>query len=228
MTKRTRLTIRQSCVSRLPWLALTVLSLRAATPSTDDLIRRVEAHYNSVRTLSVRFEETYDILGHRRPVERGTLALRKQGKMRWDYTEPAGKLFVSDGKTLYLFTAGDNRVEKAAVRDTEDTRAPLAFLLGHLDLKKEFRNFQMQTEGGETWLNALPKSDRVPYQNVSMLIRDDGSIERLRISSRDGSSTAFVFTDEKVNPPIEEQLFHFQIPAGAEVVNAVEFGAEGK
>ena len=30
------------------------------------------------------------------------LTLRKPGRMRWDYQQPPGKLFVSDGKTVYL------------------------------------------------------------------------------------------------------------------------------
>ena len=55
---------------------------------------------------------------------------------------PAGKLFISDdGKTALLYTAGENRVEKMPLKDTEDMRAPLAFLLGRLDMKKEFRDF---------------------------------------------------------------------------------------
>jgi outer membrane lipoprotein carrier protein len=50
--------------------------------------------------------------------------------MRWDYLRPAGKLFISDGKTVYLYSASENRVEKMPLKDTEDMRAPLAFLLG--------------------------------------------------------------------------------------------------
>src|SRR6516162_9308920 len=58
----------------------------------DDLVAQMQKHYNSAATLSVQFEETYSILGHARPPETGTLTLKKQGKMRWDYTHPSGKL----------------------------------------------------------------------------------------------------------------------------------------
>ena len=68
--------------------------------------------------------------------------LRKPGKMRWDYSQPAGKLFVSDGKFLWLYTPAENRVEKMKLKESEDMRAPLAFLLGKLDFDKEFQNIQ--------------------------------------------------------------------------------------
>ncbi len=148
--------------------------------------------------------------------------------MRWDYSQPTGKLFISDGKTVYLYTSGDNRVEKVPIRDTEDMRAPLAFLLGHLDLKKEFKDFETHPGEGGMWLDASAKSDRVPYERVEMLVGDNGSIGRLKILGRDGSAMNFVFTNERLNPPVEDRLFQFAIPPGAEVIDAVDFWAEGK
>ncbi|HEY6987982.1 MAG TPA: outer membrane lipoprotein carrier protein LolA, partial [Bryobacteraceae bacterium] len=120
-------------------LALGVSALEAGT-TANDLIRQVQDRYNKARTLAVHFEESYSIQGHPRPAEAGDLVLKKQGKMRWDYTRPKGKLFISDGKEVYLYTAEENRVEKVPLKDTEDMRAPLAFLLGRLDMKKEFRD----------------------------------------------------------------------------------------
>jgi outer membrane lipoprotein carrier protein len=189
---------------------------------------RVQDRYNGARTLAVEFVEHYAYRGRGRPPESGTLTLRKQGKMRWDYKQPAGKLFISDGKTVYLYTSGDNRVEKIPIRDTEDMRAPLAFLLGHLDLKKEFREFTAHPGEGGMWLDASAKNDRVPYERVEMLVGDNGSIGRLKILGRDGSAMDFVFTNERLNPAVDDTLFRFAIPAGAEVIDAIDFGAEGK
>ncbi len=212
------------------YIAAAALSvcIGCAAAAPDELIERVQNRYNGARTLSVGFVENYTYQGHGRPPETGILTLRKQGKMRWDYTQPAGKLFISDGKAVYLYTSGDNRVEKLPIRDTEDMRAPLAFLLGHLDLKKEFRDFATHPGEGSMWLDASAKSDRVPYERVEMLVGENGSIGRLKILGRDGSAMDFVFTDERLNPPVDDKLFHFAIPPGAEVIDAVDFGAEGK
>ena len=73
--------------------------------------------------------------------------LRKPGKMRWDYSQPKGKLFVSDGKFLWLYTPDENRVEKMKLKESEDMRAPLAFLLGKLDFDKEFQQHPGEAGG---------------------------------------------------------------------------------
>ncbi len=199
-----------------------------ATPPVNEVITRVQDRYNRAQTLSAGFIEQYVFAGRGRPPETGTVSLKKQGKMRWDYSQPPGKLFISDGKMVYLYTAGDNRVEKIPIRDTEDMRAPLAFLLGHLDLKKEFKDFVVEPSEGGTWLQASAKSDRLPYERVEMLVRADGAIERLKVLGRDGSTVDFAFTNERLNAPVKDKFFHFAIPPGAEVTDAVDFGTEGK
>jgi outer membrane lipoprotein carrier protein len=208
-------------------VAIFSVSLCAGSRSAEEIAAQVESHYNQARTLSVKFFEAYEVQGHKRPTESGTLRLQKTGKMRWDYERPAGKLFLSDGKNIYLYTSGDNRVEKIRIRDTEDMRAPFAFLLGHLDFKKQFRDFRERTEEGGEWLDASPKTDRAPYERVEMLVATSGSIRRLKILGKDGSLTSFAFSDEMLNLQIDDKLFHFTVPPGAEVVDAVEFGSEG-
>jgi outer membrane lipoprotein carrier protein len=203
----------------MPWLiCLCALSVCTA----DELIKQLQERYNGARTLTVGFTEAYSMQGHPRPPEEGTLTLRKQGKMRWDYSRPAGKLFVSDGKTVYLYSSRDNRVEKVPLKDTEDMRAPLAFLLGRLDMKKEFRDFAAHAGDGGTWLEATAKTERVPYERVEMLIGAEGSVRQLKVVGRDQSLLDFRFRDERLNPPVAENFFQFKMPAGAEVVDGIE------
>jgi len=202
--------------------------MSSADPTADALISKVQSRYNGARTLSVNFIEKYGVMGRERLPEAGTLILRKQGKMRWDYTRPEGKVFVSDGKNVFLYTARDNRVEKVPLKDTEDMRAPLAFLLGRLDMKKEFGGFSVRSEAAGEWLDASAKNDRAPYKNVQMLITAEGSIQMLTVVGRDESLLSFSFANEKINPPVDDRLFHFTIPAGAEVVDSVEFRSREK
>lgn len=203
---------------------LALVSAETAEP----LINKVENRYNRAKTLAVDFTEEYSILGRRRPPESGTLTLRKQGKMRWDYARPAGKLFVSDGKTVFLYTAADNRVEKIPMKETEDMRAPLAFLLGHLDMKKEFRNFQVWQDVRGDWLKANAKNERTPYADVLMLLGPEGQIRDLTVNGRDESRLHFTFTNERLNPQVPDEMFHFSIPPGAQVVDAVATQAEAQ
>jgi outer membrane lipoprotein carrier protein len=196
------------------------LSLQAAEPDLNALLKGVEQRYNRAKTLEVHFVESYTVQGRARKSESGELTLRKPGRMRWDYASPSGKLFVSDGKSVYLYTPEAHRVEKAPLKASEDMHAPLAFLLGKLDFAKEFRDFDLKPEGASFLITAKAKSAALPYEQVQMLVTPDFEIQRLVINSPDQSLLTFQLDGEKLNPPVNDALFKFQMPAGAILVDA--------
>jgi outer membrane lipoprotein carrier protein len=191
-----------------------------ASPAPDttplaNLLKDVEARYNRTRTLQVSFSEQYTPVARPQRTESGTLYLRKPARMRCDYANPRGKLCVSDGKTLYVYTPSDNAAYKAKLTDSfaEDMRAPLAFLLGKLNFDKEFRNLQAKPEGQSTRLTGEPKNEI--YQSIEFLIAPDRHIQELKITGVDRSVLQFSFSDEKLDVPLSDKLFTFQLPPGA-------------
>jgi outer membrane lipoprotein carrier protein len=200
------------------WVSLAALPVLAADDNLTRVLKGVQDRYNSVKTLQVSFNETYTVQGRPRQSESGTLTLRKPGRMRWDYTTPAGKLFVSDGKNVWLYTPDAKRVEKMKLKESEDMRAPLAFLLGKLDFQKEFRDFQMKADGSGYVVTAKAKSDKLPYEDIKMTAAQDFTITNLVITSQDQSVLAFSFSSEKVNPEVNDGAFKFLMPAGATLV----------
>ena len=133
--------------------------LSAADFDVSSILKGVEERYNRIQTLEVAFTERSTIQGRTRS-EAGELFLRKPGRMRWQYTAPAGKLFGSDGKFLYLYTPSDNRFEKMPMKEADDMRAPLAFLLGKLNFSDDFREFRFQPDRQNVFIIAVPKSDK--------------------------------------------------------------------
>jgi outer membrane lipoprotein carrier protein len=204
---------------RLLVCALSV-SLLAAGSDLKSLLNAVETRYNRAQTLQVIFHEAYTGPGQPRRTESGTLLLRKPGRMRWDYTSPQGKLFVSDGKYLWLYTPSNNQVEKMKIKESDDMRAPLAFLLGKLHFDKEFRNVQGKPVEGGTLITAEPKTDNLPYTNVEFLVSPNNEIRRVKVTGYDRSILEFELDQEKLNPPLEARLFQFRMPPGAELVDS--------
>ncbi len=202
------------------FILMAAVAVQAGDSATGHLLKGVESRYNRAQTLEVRFAETYSGLGRGARTETGVLYLRKPGRMRWEYTQPAGKLFVSDGKQVYLYLPGENRVEKMKLKDTEDMRAPLAFLLGKLNFEKEFQNLQARAEGDGSLVTAEPKSDSLPYSKVEFLVSATFEIRKLHIVGQDQSVLDFAFESEKLNPPLANSMFQFQPPAGAQIVES--------
>jgi outer membrane lipoprotein carrier protein len=182
-------------------------------------LQGVEDRYNHTQSLQLGFTETYRVQGRAR-VEKGELFLRKPGRMRWQYTAPAGKLFVSDGKFIYSYTPQENRAEKMKLKEADDLRAPLAFLLGKLHFADDFREFRAQKEDGGIAITAIPKSDKLPYSEISFLVGPDSAIRKLDVKGQDNSILQFVFENEKKDPAIEDALFRFEAPAGAEYIDS--------
>jgi outer membrane lipoprotein carrier protein len=213
-----------SYVTRLSFLVclLALPAIAAPDASLGRMLKGIEDHYNHAKTLQVLFTEEYTEQGQTRRPESGLLSLRKPGRMRWDYTKPAGKLFISDGKTVYLYTPDAHRVERAPLKASEDMRAPLAFLLGKLDFSREFKNFDAKTEGTDTVVTAWAASDRLPYDKVEMLVGAAFEIHRLVVTGTDKSILTFTFAGEKVNPKVDDAMFRFRMPPGATLANAEE------
>lgn len=184
-----------------------------AADSLTRLLKGVEDRYNHTDTLQVAFAETYTNHG-RKHTENGELFLRKPGRMRWEYKIPAGKIFGSDGKFMYSFLPDKNLFEKASMKSAEDMRAPLAFLLGKLQFEKEFREFRSLPDGPSTFITGIPKSDKMPYTEVTFLVDPNFTIRWLNVKGADGSQLDFAFSAEKRNPPIAESMFTFKPPVG--------------
>ncbi len=186
----------------------------------DSLLKGVEARYNKAKTLQVLFKEEYTPPGKARRTESGLLLLRKPGKMRWAYSQPPGKLFVSDGKLLWLYTPDENRVEKMKFQESDDMRAPLAFLLGKLNFDKEFRNLQSRIEGADMRITAEPKTENLPYSAVEFLVAQDSHIREVKVTGFDKSILHFVFDQERIDPQLDGKLFQFLVPKGAELIES--------
>jgi outer membrane lipoprotein carrier protein len=196
-------------------MALMAVPVFALEPELSRLLQGVESRYNGVKTLQVSFEETFKGVDRPRRTESGELFLRKPGRMRWEYTTPKGKLFISDGKAIFYYNASTNTAEKMKLKESDDLRAPLAFLLGKLDFEKDFGNIQARTTNGETIITAQPKSDRLPYRHVEFTVTSLKEIKRLVISGQDNSLLTFAFWNERMNPTLDEKMFQFSLPSGA-------------
>lgn len=192
------------------------------------IAERVDAHYNSLRSLEAQFVENYAGSGMRR-TESGTLYLKKPGKMRWDYREPRPKVFVSDGRTAWFYVPGERQAQKAPVKKLDDLRSPVAYLLGRTKLEKEFKALSLAPDvapiaAGDLVLRGVPKNMEGQVSQVLLEVTREGRLVRIVIDEVDGARTEFRFSDQKENTAIPEQRFHFSPPPGVEAVEMNQIG----
>ncbi|HLH09645.1 MAG TPA: outer membrane lipoprotein chaperone LolA [Terriglobales bacterium] len=219
---------KSKCVLILLLLGSLGVSVSAQTGSVQSLAEAVDRHYNALQSLQAKFVETYRGSGIQRE-ESGTLWLKKPGKMRWDYTSPRQKLFVSDGKTAWFYVPGEARVQRAPVKKMDDLRSPLRYLLGKTKLQKELAGLSLApditpTTPGDVVLRGVPRHSRDQISQVLLEITPAHQISSLRLDQTDGSTTEFRFTEQKENVAVADSSFQFSPPAGAEVIDAEDLG----
>jgi outer membrane lipoprotein carrier protein len=184
----------------------------------------VDRHYNRPRSLRAHFSQSYEGLGMKKN-ESGTLLLLKPGRMRWDYSDPAQKLFLIDGKYAWFYVPGSAQVQRIAAKELDDLRSPLRFLLGHTELEKEMTGLHLVAGAAgsdEVTLAGQPKGQESRVRSISFAIkRGTGAIVSIEIDEEDGAVTRFRFADEEADVPIPESTFHFTPPAGVSVVDAL-------
>lgn len=189
--------------------------------SAHDLAQRVDRHYNQLRSLRAGFSESYEGMGLRR-TESGALLLVKPGRMKWVYSQPAGKVFLIDGKYAWFYARGDSQVQRIPARQLDDLRSPLRFLLGHTELEREFNNLRLApAANGCFTLTGQPKGQEKRVSRIMLTVTAEGAITGIEIDETDGALTRFTFTGEQPNVAIPAETFHFTPPAGVPVVNAL-------
>ena len=209
---------------RWPFLLVPVLLLGlqclAQVPDAAAVAGRVDHHYNSLRSLRVQFSETYAGMGMHR-AESGTMLLKKPGRMRWSYSEPAGKLFVLDGKYAWFYAPGDAQVQRLPASQLDDLRSPLRFLLGHTQLAKELDGLSIVPNDGGFTLAGAPKGMEKRVHRISLNVTADGVIRSMTIEEVEGSRTSFTFSNEEPDVPVTTGDFTFVPPAGVPVVEGL-------
>jgi outer membrane lipoprotein carrier protein len=198
-------------------------SLASAQSDPHALADAVDQRYNHIRTLEAQFTEIYSGPGASR-TESGTLLLKKPGRMRWDYTEPRPKLFLVDGKTAWFYVPGENQVRHMPVKQLDDLRSPLRYLLGKAKLEKEFDDLHIAANekpinSGDLVLEGIPKGLSERVSRTLLEVTSSGFIQRIVVEELDGSITEFRFLQQKENVEIPDAKFHFTPPQGVEVVS---------
>lgn len=190
----------------------------AASP--EDLAKKVDAHYDHLHSLRVQFTETYQGMGMRR-TESGTLLLAKPGRMKWLYSNPAGKVFVIGGKNAYSYTPGDAQAERYPAKQLEDFRSPLRFLLGHAQIEKDLAGLTVTPAGSDYKLRGVPKGMDQRVSEVTLTVTPEGMIRAIDWQETDGATTQFRLEDEQPNPRIMPDSFSFRAPEGVVVVRGM-------
>jgi len=197
-------------------------SLHAQQADVKSLAHAVDQHYNDLKSLKSLFTEIYQGPGISR-TESGTLWLKKPARMRWEYREPREKLFLADSHTAYFYVPGERQARKTAIKNLDDIRSPLRYLLGKTKLEKELTGLSLAPDvapiqPGNQVMRGIPKGMEDRISDVLLEVSPKHQIVRILIHEVDGASTDFRFSQIEENVPMQDTLFRFTPPPGVETI----------
>ena len=196
-------------------------------PSAADIASQVQQKYDSVRDFSADFtHEAESGVLRKKLVERGSVMVKKPGKMRWAYKAPEEKLFVSDGVRMYMHTPADNQVLVSAVPADDQATTAVLFLTGKGKLTRDFTVSLIEGAPAGTYVLKLqPKLEERDYDWLQLVVdRSTFQIRSLTAADKQGTRSTFTFSNFKENVGLPDKTFQFSIPRGADVIQAGQPG----
>lgn len=187
-------------------------SARQAAANSSD-VDAVEQAYHSLTDLTARFVQTTEVaLVERTVVKKGTFQFKKGGKLRIAYDGKGGKVYVSDGTTLWVHVPGDEAsLQTFRVSDETVPREALSFLGGFGKLKKEFEVSSSdafpEARPGTLALRLVPLAGRKHYESLDALFGPDRLLSELVVKNASGNVSRYVFSEVKTNSGLPDKLF---------------------
>ena len=204
-----------------------VLALAAgatAAPTLDEAVSALEQAQRRVTDLKAPFRQAAHNKALNQTIDaRGTLYLKKPGRLRWEYQTPTPQEIVSDGTRLWIYTPELKQVNVSAAPAA--LAGPAGSFLQGLGQVREHFDARFLNPAQPTDADGLVVLDLVPKRPQPLLARLIVSVDprswlvrQAIVHDELGNTVTVRFGDTAVNSGLSDALFVFVPPPGVAVV----------
>lgn len=196
----------------------------AAAQILDDVVREIESAYSRMTDLRADVTQTaFNKSLNQTIPAKGTVYLKKGGKLRWEFTEPTPQEIVSDGKKLWVYTPTLNQANVAEAPEALAGPAG-SFLAGLGRLRTEFQvrflNPAQPKDAEGNWVLDLTPKQPLPTLTRLILSLDpkNWEIKKAVVHDQFENTVTMRFTKMAVNSGLPDRTFTFVAPKGVVIV----------
>ena len=195
-----------------------------------DTVKRIQARYEKTKDLQADFVQKTKIEGFERPVtSTGKVYLKKPGRLRWDYLEPANEQIYVTHDDVKVYVPEHKQVLIGKLTQMAASQAPLQLLQGVGKLDESFDIHPTPgTERGTgniRLITLVPKAkEQESARNLQKIIVEvfpkTYYLRTVSLYEISGNVATFEFSELKPNTGLTNEAFDFKIPPDVEVVRA--------
>jgi len=201
------------------FLMVASLAMVAVSRNAEDVLEKVRKRYDAMTDAELKFTEKvrFPMAKIEQQVS-GTLFVKKNNKYRVELDD---RVIVTDGQTLWSYSAANNQVVIDRFKQDAQSLSPEKILVGTPE------NFTASTVGEEkvgghatTILKLIPKDDQSFIRSVRLWVdEDDWMIRQVEIVDVSEKQTTYTVLQVRTNTGLQDSRFVYKIPEGADVVD---------
>ena len=192
-----------------------------AETSEQQALDAIQRQYEMVSTFEADFtQRSYVKMMNQTQSVKGTVKIKKPGKMKWVYGAPDTQILISDGKNLWLYVPEEEQATRVPVESIHSSNTPALFLAGKGKLTQSFNVESVSEENKNILVTLVPKNDD---QGLARLIlhadKKNYQITGSTVYDKLGNKTEIRFSQIRINREIPEEQFRLKTPPGVEILD---------
>ena len=189
--------------------------------SEQQALDAIQRQYEKVSTFEADFtQRSYVKMMNQTQSIKGTVKIKKPGKMKWVYGDPDTQILISDGKNLWLYVPEEEQATKVPVESIYSSNTPALFLAGKGKLTRSFNVESVSQENQNILVTLVPKNED---QGLARLIlhadKKNYQITGSTVYDKLGNKTEIRFSRIRINREIPEEQFQLKTPPGVEILD---------
>jgi len=199
------------------WAAETDLTL-------EQILDRLEQHYTN-KSFTAEFGQESTLKAMEiTDYATGKMYVRYPGMMRWEYEKPEKQVIITDGSKLWIYRPADNQVMTGSAPAFFSDGKGASFLSDIKLIRKKFNISKVPSADDffyELKLQPLEKNLDVSDIRISVT-KNTFTVIRIITYNTYGDENRIELINNKFDVNLDDSLFSFEIPPGADVLKMDE------
>ena len=208
----------------ISFIAVNVSYAAESDLTLDQILGRVEKNYTGksfqaefVQESTIKAMDIVDFAS-------GKIFVRYPGMMRWEYEKPEKQIIITDGHKLWIYRPTDNQVLTGSAPAFFSDGKGASFLSDIKLIRQKF-NISLENSNEDLYyeLKLQPLEKKLDVIDIRLSVtKSTFTVIRIITYNSYGDENRIEFANHQFDVKLEDSLFSFKIPPGADVVQLDE------